>query len=136
MARFDDLVRSGLDIEGIDVEPQALRLGIDLARLLVRSTGSTLGGAGKIALDAALTARTDLPAEAREVVLKLALSPRFRTALKPEELRAFAGYFGPEAADTLREEQLQDLDLEGFSGRYGTEGALLLLDAFTGIHLP
>ena len=129
MARFDDLVRSGLDIEGIDVEPQALRLGIDLARLLVRSTGSTLGGAGKLALDAALTARTDLPPEAREVVLKLALSPRFRTALKPEELQAFSGYFGPDAADTLREEQLQDLDLEGFSGRYGTEGALLLLDA-------
>jgi len=129
VARFEDLVRVQLETAGVDVEPQTLRLGVDLARMLVRSTDTVVHENARKALDEAVAARTDLPPEAREVLLDLALSPRFRTALKAGEVRAFAGYFGREAANLLQEEQSQELDYEGFAGRYGTEGALLLLDA-------
>ncbi len=123
-ARF----RDALDERGLEEDPESLRFAIDLARLLVRSTADEVGAVERRTLSAALAARTTLSAEARDVLLGLALDPRHRAGLKLRELRAYGYRFGSEALGVLRGEQEDELDLPGFAQRYGPEESLLLLD--------
>ena len=129
MAPLAERFRDALNEKGQELDPAELSLAVDLVRLLVRATGRQIGEAGKHVVDRALAARSGLNAKARETLIDLAVAPRFRTAIDPQELRAFEAFFGHEAASKLRGEQTDELGLEGFSIRYGPEASLVLLDA-------
>lgn len=128
MSRLEEHFRDALDARGLHIDEPTRRLAVDLTRLLIRASGATVQDRERQSLDAALAARTDLPAEARDALLALALSPRFRAAVSPADLLAFGARFGRDAHDRLAEEQAEELDLEGFAARYGTEASLLLMD--------
>jgi len=129
LGRLEERYRDELDARGLRVAEASRCFAVDLARLLIRASGATVGKRELQTLDAALAARTDLGPEARSALLDLALSPRFRTAVLDEELKAFGSRFGREAAARLAEERAEELDLAGFAELYGTEASLLLLDA-------
>jgi ABC-type multidrug transport system ATPase subunit len=129
MAPLAERFRDALEEAGQNVDPGSQNLAVDLVRLLVRTTGGELGVAGRQVVDSALSAQLDLNEQARKILLDLALAPRFRTTIEPAELRAFEAFFGRKAAGKLRGEQTEELGLEGFSVRYGSESSLILLDA-------
>jgi ABC-type multidrug transport system ATPase subunit len=129
MAPLAERFRDALHEAGHDLDPGSQNLAVDLVRLLVRTTGGELGGAGRRVVDSALAAQLNLNEEARKILLDLALAPRFRTTIEPPELKAFEAFFGRKAAEVLRGEQTEELGLEGFSVRYGSESSLVLLDA-------
>ncbi len=129
MSRLDERFRDALDAQGIGVDEPTRRLAVDLARLLIRASGTKVGERERQTLDQVLAARTDLPAEARAALLDLALSPRFRAAVTPAELLVFGGRFGSAAQERLVEEQAEELDLRSFAERNAPEASLLLLDA-------
>jgi ABC-type multidrug transport system ATPase subunit len=128
VSRLEEDFRDALDARGLDVDEANRRLAVDLARLLIRASGARVKAQERLTLDAALAARTSLPAQAREALLDLALSPRFRAAVSPAELLAFGGRFGSAARDRLASEQAEEMDLAGFAAQYGTEASLLLMD--------
>jgi hypothetical protein len=115
MAPLAERFRDALHEAGHDLDPGSQNLAVDLVRLLVRTTGGELGGAGRRVVDSALAAQLNLNEEARKILLDLALAPRFRTTIEPPELKAFEAFFGRKAAEVLRGEQTEELGLEGFS---------------------
>ena len=122
-------VRAVLAHRGVEADPDELIFAVDFTRLAVRSLSFvTPKRVEKAALSGAIRARTALGDEAARIVLAVALTPEFRANLTEVELRAYEGRFGEKAARLLREEDAEELDLAGFTGRYGTGEALLLLD--------
>ena len=129
MAPLAERFRDALHEAGQELDPAELNLAVDMVRLLVRATGSQLGSAGRHVVDDALRARSSLNHEARNLLLNLALAPRFSTEIDPAEIRAFEAFFGFNAASKLKGEQTEELGLEGFAIRYGSGASLVLLDA-------
>ena len=121
-------LQDALDRRGIEARADAISFALDLARLLVRSSGAQLQDVEQRALDRALASRTELEPDARAVLIELVLDPRFRSSLSDGELEAFRWRFGQEAAEALAAERADEVDLAGFASRYGPEEALLLLD--------
>jgi len=121
-------LQDALDRRGIVARADAVAFALDLARLLVRSSGAPLAEVERSALDEALARRTELSPEARGLLIELVLDPRFRSSLSDSELEAFRWRFGQEAAERLAAERADEVDLAGFAQRYGPEEALLLLD--------
>lgn len=80
-------------------------------------------------MDQALGGRTGMDPEDRQLLLKLAREPRFRTELRLDELRAFESRFGADATAALTTVRAEEVDLAGFVARHGPQEALLLLDS-------
>ncbi len=80
-------------------------------------------------LAAPVAARTGVPSEVLAGLVRSAVEPEFQGSLSSQELRVFDGRFGGKQAARLREEHEEELDLPAFAARFGSDSALLLLDA-------
>ena len=127
--RLEDRFRDALSAQGTLPDPESLIFAADFARLAVRALMlSEPREEERRCLTRAIQTRTAFDDDQVALLLGLALSPEFRAAVSPDELRAYAARFGEEAALALQAEDEADLDLSGFTVRYGTGEALLLLD--------
>jgi hypothetical protein len=113
---------------------EAVGFSVDFVRLAIRALNLAEPGQRERALLAAPVQRRSGMADAAvELLIDLALAPEFRGSVDEHDLRAFASRFGADAAAALRAEAAEELDLAGFSRRYGTGDALLLLDTLFGL---
>lgn len=128
-SRLEERVRATLAAWGVEPDAAGLTFAVDFTRLAVRSLSFvTPKKVEKAVLAAAIKARTGLDDQTARTVLALALTPEFKAHVGDEELESFAGRFGEDAAAELQAEDAEELDLAGFTQRYGTGEALLLLD--------
>ncbi len=134
-ARLLERYRDALAARAIEVDgegkasSEALTFSVDFVRLAIRALNLAEPGAHERMLIAApVQRRSGMPDAAVELLIDLALAPEFRGSVDEHDLRAFASRFGSDAATALRQEAAEELDLAGFSRRYGTGDALLLLD--------
>jgi ABC transport system ATP-binding/permease protein len=128
-ARLLERYRDALVSRGMEVDREALSFSVDFVRLAVRALGLAEPNAAERALlKAPVEARSRLSDAAIELLIDLAVGPEFRGAVDEHALRAFATRFGADAAEALRAEAAEELDLGGFTRRYDTADALLLLD--------
>lgn len=128
-ARLHERFRAELASRNLTLDGESLAFAVDFARLAVRALSLVDPRDEELAtLGQALCARTGLTPEVASLLLKLAVAPAFRAAVDSHGLRAFSARFGLQAAETLRAEHAEEIDLEGFSQRYGASESLLLLD--------
>jgi ABC-type multidrug transport system ATPase subunit len=115
---------------GIAVTPEAASYAVAVARLVLDVTVSTPEDLRRRsdAIHAALGRRSGLAAEAVAILVRLAGAPEYRARVDLGELEAFVARFGEGAGGALRAAEAADLDLAGFSSRYGAGEALRLLD--------
>lgn len=133
-ARLHERFREALASQGVELDGESLNFAVDFARLAVRALSMVDPDIDEMdALGRAVVARTGLSGDLATTLLKLAVAPEFRAAVDSHGLRAFASRFGERAAALLREESAEELDLVGFSQRYGPSESLLLLDALFGV---
>ncbi len=129
-ARLHERFRDALVARGVSLDVESRRFAVDFARLVVRALSLSTPSPDELeALNRALRVRTGIDAEAAGALLAMALAPEFRAAVETHALRAFAARFGGQAAEALRAEHAEELDLAGFAQRYGASESLLLLDA-------
>ena len=128
--RLEDRVKEVLRDARVPFEARSLSFAVDFVRLSIRALSlNTLGDAERRILASAVRARAGLDDEAIRILLDLALAPQFRSSMSALDLQAFEVRFGEEAAELLREEEREELDLRGFGARHGSGGALLLVDS-------
>lgn len=128
-ARLFERFRDALASRTPEVDREALGFSVDFVRLAVRALElSAPPAAARALLAAPVRSRSGLDDAAISELIALALAPEFRGAVDEHGLRSFGLRFGADAARILREEAAEELDLGGFSTRYGTADALLLLD--------
>jgi ABC-type multidrug transport system ATPase subunit len=127
--RLEDRVKEVLREQRVAFEARSLSFAVDFVRLSIRALSlATLGDAERRILASAVRARAGLDDDAIRILLDLAMAPQFRSSMSALDLRAFEARFGEEAAELLREEEREELDLPGFGARHGSGGALLLVD--------
>jgi ABC-type multidrug transport system ATPase subunit len=130
LERFRDALASRIH----EVDQEALGFSVDFVRLAVRALNlAEPPPEARALLSAPVRSRSGLDDAAIDALIELALAPEFRGAVDEHGLRAFGLRFGADAARILREEAAEELDLGGFSARYGTADALLLLDTLFAI---
>ena len=113
---------------------QSIAYAVDFARLLTAVlSDQTIDGGAREVLGRMVEARTELTGPEVDKLLDLALSPEARASVSERDIRAFGARFGREEEDALRETVSEELDLEGFSSRYGPAESLLLLDSLFGV---
>ncbi|MCO4746477.1 MAG: ATP-binding cassette domain-containing protein [Proteobacteria bacterium] len=109
---------------------EEVRFAVDFVRLLLRIVPDDVDAGSAAAMKAALQARTSLDEGQCSSLLTLALAPENFTAISESELRVFGARFGRAEEEALRVSVEEELDLHGFSDKYGTSEALLLLDSY------
>lgn len=126
----DALAARSIEVDGDVAAPgEALVFSVDFVRLAIRALNLAEPGEHERRLLAEpVQRRCGMSDAAVELLIDLALAPEFRGSVDEHDLRAFASRFGTDAAAALRVEAAEELDLPGFSRRYGTGDALLLLD--------
>jgi ABC transport system ATP-binding/permease protein len=128
-ARLFERFRDATSDRTTEVDREALGFSVDFVRLAVRALElSDPPPAARELIASPVRSRSGLDDLAIEQLIVLALAPEFRGAVDEHGLRSFGLRFGVDAARILREEAAEELDLGGFSTRYGTADALLLLD--------
>jgi hypothetical protein len=128
--RLEDRVKEVLREQRVAFEARSLSFAVDFVRLSIRALSlNTLGDAERRILASAVRARAGLDDDAIRILLDLAMAPQFRSSMSALDLQAFEARFGEEAAELLREEEREELDLRGFGARHGSGEALLLVDS-------
>ncbi|MFT4623539.1 MAG: ABC-type multidrug transport system ATPase subunit [Myxococcota bacterium] len=109
---------------------ESIVFAVDFTRLLSAIlSDQVIDQSAKGALRKSIQARTDLEPDEIDTLLELALSPEARASLSEPDIRAFGARFGAAEEGALRAAVSEELDLQGFSDRYGPAEALLLLDS-------
>ena len=127
-SRLEERFRSELVDRGERIDGESLDFAVDFAQLVVRALSLVDPGETELATPGRRFACGPACAEVATLLLRLAVAPEHRASVDRHGLRAFGARFGPKAAELLEQEQAAELDLEGFSQRYGPSEALLLLD--------
>src|SRR5262245_23726846 len=128
--RLEDRFKEILQDKRVPFEARSLSFAVDFVRLSIRALSlHALGDAERRILASAVHARAGLEGDAIQLLLDLAMAPQFRSSMSVLDLQAFEARFGEEAAELLREEEREELDLRGFGARHGSGGALLLVDS-------
>jgi ABC transport system ATP-binding/permease protein len=128
-AHLEDLFRQALGDDATPDRSASIGFAVEFTRLLVRVLPERIPDHALKELQKAIASRVDLLPDEIEILLKLALAPESRSAIGENELRAFGARFGSAEEAALRAAVEEELDLTGFSERYGAAEALLLLDA-------
>ncbi len=128
-AALEDRFQAALGDAATPERATSIRFAVAFAQLLVRILPDVVPPEAAEAVARAVAARTELSPSEIEVLLRLAFAPEHRTEVAEEELAAFGARFGVAAEEAMRAAVADELDLEGFSTRYGPAEALLLLDS-------
>ncbi|MEZ4317837.1 MAG: ATP-binding cassette domain-containing protein [Myxococcota bacterium] len=132
-AQLEDRFRESLGERWSPERQDSIRFASQFAGLLARIVPEDRPPAAMQAMGESIRARTDLAEDEVEILLDLALRPEHRDTIDEDGLRAFGARFGSGPEQALRAAVAEELDLAGFTERYGTAEALLLLDAWFGI---
>ncbi|MFT4976009.1 MAG: hypothetical protein ACI8S6_001904, partial [Myxococcota bacterium] len=128
-ARLMKRIQDYLSGQGIRDGPDKISQIADFIRLTLRALRLVEpSDRERLALVAAISARTGYRDEQSDRILSMELSPEFGGAVSDFELRVFGNRFGPSAVSVLQSETADELDLAGFSRTHGGDAAILLLD--------
>ncbi len=132
-AQLEDRFREALGDRWSPERQESIRFATEFAGLLARIVPEDRPPDAMARMGESIQARTDLAPDELEILLDLALRPEHRDTIDEDGLRAFGARFGSGPEQALRAAVAEELDLQGFTERYGTAEALLLLDAWFGI---
>lgn len=128
-ARLIRRIQGYLAQQGIRDEADKVSQIVDFVRLTLRALRLVEPSEReRRTLVGAIAARTGYKDEQARAILAMALSPEFGGAVSDFELRVFRSRFGEAAAEALRAETADEVDLAAFSRNYGGDAAILLLD--------
>jgi len=132
-AQLEDRFREALGERWSPERHDSIRFATEFAGLLARIVPEDSPPDAMASMGESILARSDLAPDELDILLDLAMRPEHRDSIGEDGLRAFGARFGSGAEQALRAAAEEELDLEGFTERYGAAEALLLLDAWFGI---
>jgi ABC-type multidrug transport system ATPase subunit len=107
----------------------SIRFAAEFAGLLSRIVPEDSPPDAMASMGDSIRARTDLDAREVDLLIALAMRPEHRSPIETDSIRAFGARFGSAAEQALRAAVTAEIDLAGFTERYGSAEGLLLLDA-------
>lgn len=132
-AQLEDRFRAALvELHGgdaPDAQLASIQFAVEFAGLLSRIVPEDSPPDAVASMGASIQARTTLTTEEVDVLIELAMRPEYRSPIETDSIRAFGGRFGTAAEQALRAAVNEEIDLAGFTERYGSAESLLLLDA-------
>ncbi|MCB9674254.1 MAG: ATP-binding cassette domain-containing protein [Alphaproteobacteria bacterium] len=132
-AQLEDRFREALGERWSPERHDSIRFATQFAGLLARIVPADSPADAMARMGEAIRARSDLAGDEIDTLIDLAMRPEHRDTIDEDGLRAFGARFGSGAEQALRAAVAEELDLAGFSARYGSAEALLLLDAWFSI---
>jgi ABC-type multidrug transport system ATPase subunit len=129
LTALEDRFRAALGERNTPSREESIQFAVEFTRLLARVLPEEVSVEARRAMQAALTARSDLQADAIALLIDMALAPEYRAVVEDRELRAFGARFGHAEEEALRAVVSEEVNLRSFADKYGAAEGLLLLDS-------
>jgi hypothetical protein len=127
---LEDRFRQVIGAESTEEErDDSIRFAVEFTRLLARILPDEISLDATLAMEEAIRARTDLTHDEIIILLDMVIAPENHEAIEENDIRAFGNRFGNAEEIALRAAVAEEVNLQGFVQRYGSEEALLLLDS-------